>query len=102
LARKFEVFGFDIDPNRIGELRENYDRTREIDEGTLAAFALKLTHSPHDCAVAGVYIVTVPTPVDEQNRPDLSAVMAATRILAEWIDAKTRPTIIYESTVYPG
>ena len=69
LARKFEVIGFDIDPNRIGELRENYDRTREIDEEALAGSTLQLTHSPHDCAGAGVYIVTVPTPVDEQTGP---------------------------------
>src|SRR4029079_1517766 len=49
-----------------------------------------------------VYVVTVPTPVDKQNQPDLSAVLAATRIVAKAIDGATRPTIVYESTVYPG
>jgi len=102
LARKFEVLGFDIDPNRIGELRENFDRTREVEEADLATSKLKLTASPEDCAGADVYIVTVPTPVDKQNRPDLSAVLAATRIVAKALDAAIRPTIVYESTVYPG
>jgi UDP-N-acetyl-D-galactosamine dehydrogenase len=102
LARNFEVFGFDIDPNRIGELRENHDRTREIGAEELATSTLKLTNSSNDCAGADVYIVTVPTPVDEQNRPDLSAVLAATRIVAGLLDASKRSTVVYESTVYPG
>ena len=102
LARKFEVVGFDIEPNRIGELRENFDRTREIEAADLASSAIKLTSTPDECAGADVYIVTVPTPVDKQNRPDLSAVLAATRVVAQAIDADRRPTIVYESTVYPG
>lgn len=102
LARKFEVVGFDIDPNRIGELLENFDRTREIEEADIASSTIKLTSTPDECVGADVYIVTVPTPVDKQNRPDLSAVMAATRIVAKAIDSERRPTIVYESTVYPG
>ncbi|WP_317617550.1 nucleotide sugar dehydrogenase [Sphingomonas daechungensis] len=102
LARKFEVIGFDIDANRIGELRQNYDRTREVDEETLKSSTLKLSSDRSHCSGADVFIVTVPTPVDEQNRPDLSALIAATRIVAESIDGTKRPTIIYESTVYPG
>ena len=102
LARKFEVIGFDIDPNRIGELRENFDRTGEVDAGALAETTLELTHSKDHCAAADVYIVTVPTPVDAQNRPDLAAVLAATRIVAQAIDPARRPTVVFESTVYPG
>jgi UDP-N-acetyl-D-galactosamine dehydrogenase len=102
LARRFETVGFDIDPNRIGELRENFDRTREVEEADLAASRLKLTSSADVCGGADVYIVSVPTPVDEQNRPDLSAVVAATMIVAEAIDPAVRPTVVYESTVYPG
>ena len=102
LARKFDVLGFDIDPNRIGELRENFDRTREVDEADLSASRIKLVSTPDDCAGAHVYIVTVPTPVDKQNQPDLSAVLAATRIVANAIEGANRPTIVYESTVYPG
>jgi UDP-N-acetyl-D-galactosamine dehydrogenase len=102
LARKFEVIGFDIDAERIAELREGRDSTREIDSQELTESALRLTDEPEDCAGADVYIVTVPTPVDEVNRPDLSAVMAATRAVSGLIDPERRPTIVYESTVYPG
>ena len=102
LARKFDTTGFDVDQDRIGELGKGHDRTREIDEAALRASPMKLTAEAQDCAGADVYIVTVPTPVDAANRPDLSAVIAATRMIAGVIDPKRRPTIVYESTVYPG
>jgi UDP-N-acetyl-D-galactosamine dehydrogenase len=102
LARKFDTTGFDIDQTRIAELRDGRDRTHEVDEAELRASSLKLTGKADECAGADVYIVTVPTPVDEANRPDLSSIMAATRTVAALIDPKLRPTIVYESTVYPG
>jgi UDP-N-acetyl-D-galactosamine dehydrogenase len=102
LARQFEVVGFDLDPQRIAELHAGHDRTREVEVEELAQSSLKLTDDAPECAGADVYIITVPTPVDEANRPDLSAVMAATRTVAGLIDARLRPTIVYESTVYPG
>lgn len=102
LARQFEVIGFDIDTGRIAELREGRDRTREVEEGELRQMALKLTDQADECSGADVYIVTVPTPVDAANRPDLTAVLAATRMVAGAIEPARRPTIVYESTVYPG
>jgi UDP-N-acetyl-D-galactosamine dehydrogenase len=102
LARKFETVGFDIDESRIADLLDGNDRTREVEEGELRETRLKLTADPQHCRDADVYIVTVPTPVDQSNRPDLSAVTAATRMLAGLLDAGRRPTIVYESTVYPG
>src|SRR4051812_41266633 len=102
LARHLETIGFDIDEGRVGELRDGHDRTREVDPQELAESSLVLTAEPRACAGADLYIVTVPTPVDEANRPDLSAVLAATRMLAGLIDPAKRPTIVYESTVYPG
>ena len=102
LARQFETIGFDIDEQRVGELRQGEDRTHEVDPDTLRASALKLTADASECASADVYIVTVPTPVDEANRPDLGAVMSATRMLAGLIEPERRPTVVYESTVYPG
>jgi UDP-N-acetyl-D-galactosamine dehydrogenase len=102
LARRFEVVGFDLDPQRIAELSDGHDRTREVEPEDLAKSSLKLTHEAQDCAGADVYIVTVPTPVDQANRPDLSAVIAATRTVAGLVDPERRPTIVYESTVYPG
>jgi len=102
LARQFETIGFDIDEQRVGELRQGEDRTHEVDADALRASALKLTADASECASADVYIVTVPTPVDEANRPDLGAVMSATRMLAGLIEPERRPTVVYESTVYPG
>jgi UDP-N-acetyl-D-galactosamine dehydrogenase len=102
LARKFDVMGFDIDAERLAELREGRDRTREIEADALRKSSLKLTSQPEDCAGASVYIVTVPTPVDKSNSPDLSAVLAATRTIASVMDPVQRPTIVYESTVYSG
>ena len=102
LARRFEVLGFDTDRQRVAELERGHDRTREIGEDELRQSRLTLAHEPQQCAGADVYIVTVPTPVDHGNRPDLSAVLTATRMIAAVLDAAKRPTIIYESTVYPG
>ena len=102
LARRFDVVGFDIDAGRIAELRQGHDRTHEVDETALRDTALSLTSAAPDCAAADVYIVTVPTPVDAANRPDLTAVLAATRMIAGLVDSARRPTIVYESTVYPG
>jgi UDP-N-acetyl-D-galactosamine dehydrogenase len=102
LARKFDTIGFDIDEGRIAELRGGEDRTREIASDELRQSPLKLTANGGDSRGADVYIVTVPTPVDQSNRPDLGAVMAATRTVAGLIDPAVKPTVVYESTVYPG
>ena len=102
LARNFDDVGFVIDPNRIGEMRGGFDRTREVETEDLEASSIVLASSPDECAGAAVYIVTVPTPVDKQNRPDLSALLSATRIVAGALDASVRPTVVFESTVYPG
>jgi UDP-N-acetyl-D-galactosamine dehydrogenase len=102
LARKFEVTGFDIDAGRVAELRGGRDRTREVERDELRKSSLRVTDLAEECAGADVYIVTVPTPVDASKAPDLSAVLAATRMIADLIDPQRRPTIIFESTVYPG
>jgi len=102
LAKTTECWGLDIDTRRIAELREGHDRTGELDTGALAASTLQLTSDPAACPPADFYIVTVPTPVDAANQPDLSIVMAATRTVAGMIDAARAPIVVYESTVYPG
>src|SRR3954469_12269163 len=102
LARKFDVTGFDIDGERIAELRAGRDRTREVEEDELRQSRLKVGDEAEPCAGADVYIITVPTPVDGANRPDLTAVLAATRMVAGLIEPGRRPTIVFESTVYPG
>ena len=102
LAPRFETIGFDIDEGRVAELRSGSDRTREVDEDDLRTSSIRLTADSEDCRAADIYIVTVPTPVDQSNRPDLSAVLAATRMIAGLIEPTRRPTVVYESTVYPG
>ncbi len=102
LARHFEVWGIDIDAGRIAELTDGHDRTGEIDPATLRNSSIRYTSEPTACPAAAAYIVTVPTPIDADKRPDLGAVMGATRMVATMIDPTERPTIIYESTVYPG
>ena len=97
-----DVVGFDIDAKRIDELANGHDRTMEVEADALAASAMRFTAEDADCRGADIIIVTVPTPVDADNRPDLGALLSASRRLAGWIDAARRPTIIYESTVYPG
>ena len=102
LSRSFDTWGVDIDEGRVAELRGRHDRTREIDAETLAASTLRLTHRPEECPPAHVYIVTVPTPVDDAKRPDLRMVEAASRTVATMLDGELTPLVIYESTVYPG
>ena len=102
LARHFPVTGFDVDESRIAELRDGKDRTGEVDESVFEASSLKLAASSDDIRSADIYIVTVPTPVDVDNRPDLAALLSATGMIARAIDPAKRPTIVYESTVYPG
>ena len=100
LARHFAVTGFDIDATRIAELRAGTDRTREIDTGVLAASTLAIADRKAALAGHDVYIVTVPTPVDADNRPDLSAVLAASKTVGGALAPGA--LVIYESTVYPG
>ncbi|HET9640840.1 MAG TPA: nucleotide sugar dehydrogenase [Allosphingosinicella sp.] len=102
LARSFAVVGLDIDEKRIEELRLGVDRTREVESEALAASPLRLTSRPADAAGADIYVVTVPTPVDSDNKPDLGPVVSATRSLATLLDPARKPIIVYESTVYPG
>jgi UDP-N-acetyl-D-galactosamine dehydrogenase len=102
LAKSFEVIGLDIDESRVAELKQGRDRTREVEAEALEASSLTLTASGTDAAGADLYIVTVPTPVDEKCQPDLGPVVGATRALAGLLDAARKPVIVYESTVYPG
>ncbi|RSU61958.1 nucleotide sugar dehydrogenase [Sphingomonas koreensis] len=102
LARHFPTCGFDIAQVRIAELREGHDRTNEIEPERLKASSLVYADTAASCPGGDVYIVTVPTPVDDRNVPDLRPVLSATRTVAGMIDPARKPIIVYESTVYPG
>ncbi|MCA1750122.1 MAG: NAD-binding protein, partial [Sphingomonadales bacterium] len=102
LARHYRVTGFDNDPERIAELRRGEDRTGEIAREELEASSVALTVEAEQGRDADIYIVTVPTPVDAENDPDLSLLIAASRSVAGLIEADKKPVIVFESTVYPG
>ncbi len=102
LAKQFETWGVDVNTARIAELEANHDRTGEIDAERMAASSLRLTADPAACPPADFYIVTVPTPIDDANRPDLSLVVKASKTVATMLDASRKPIIVFESTVYPG
>ena len=102
LAEHFDTLGFDIDSSRIEELGQGRDRTNEVDPDRLARSALRLTGGSDEAAGADLYIVTVPTPVDGANRPDLTPLLGATELVAGLLGSDRPATIVYESTVYPG
>jgi len=101
LGRIYPTLGFDIDPERVAELRAGCDRTREVAPEALArAEQLEVTDRTAALADCNVYIVTVPTPIDEHRRPDLTPLLAASRTVGEVLSPGD--VVIYESTVYPG
>ena len=100
-SRVFEVVGFDVGTVRIAELRAGQDRTLEVSASELAgADRLSFTDQAAELAGCNVFIVAVPTPIDAYKRPDLSALMAASRTVGAAI--RQGGVVIYESTVYPG
>lgn len=101
LARHQDVTGFDIDRARVAELRAGTDRTGEVTSAVLADLdRLTVTDDPADLAGCTLFVVTVPTPVDQDNKPDLSALRAACAVIAPHL--KSGGLVVFESTVYPG
>ncbi|PUA99495.1 nucleotide sugar dehydrogenase [Acidovorax sp. Root70] len=95
------VIGYDILPQRIHELQSGHDRTRETSvEQLQAARLLQYSANPADLHDCNVFIVTVPTPVDSANRPDLSLLIKASQTVGGAMSKNV--LVIYESTVYPG
>ena len=108
-AKKFHVVGFDIDINRIKELKSGSDKTLEVDDDSLKSVliddiykdkGLFVSSKPEDIAESNVYIITVPTPTDELNKPIFTPLIKASETVGKVI--KKDDIVIYESTVYPG
>ena len=102
-SEKYKVIGFDIAQWRIDELKNGHDRTLELsDEQVKAAIAngMEFTNVLDDIAECNIYIVTVPTPIDEHKRPDLTPLLKASESIGKVL--KKGDIVIYESTVYPG
>ncbi len=101
LGRRMLVVGYDINKVRVDELRNGSDRTLEVSDDELrSSDHLSFTTDANDLTEANVYIVTTPTPIDEYKKPDLSAVLGATRSIAPTL--RRGDVVVYESTVYPG
>lgn len=100
-GRKRSVVGFDTNLERINELKSGYDSTLEVTRDNLeAASRLHFTNSIAELRDCNFYIITVPTPVDEHKRPDLSHLIKASETVGALL--KNGDIVIYESTVYPG
>jgi UDP-N-acetyl-D-galactosamine dehydrogenase len=99
-ARKFDCVGFDINLTRINELKSGRDATNESTESDLDSVSLSFTSNSTDIQDCNVYIVTVPTPIDAQKRPDLSPLRRASSTVGPLLSAGD--VVVFESTVYPG
>src|SRR5215213_3457113 len=101
IARKFPgTVGFDINPRRVEALQRGADHTGEVPTGDLRGTRLKTTSSPADLAGTTFFVISVPTPIDRNNRPDMDPLITASEIVAKLL--KPGAVIVYESTVYPG
>ena len=100
-GKHYDTLGYDIDPGRIAALRDSSDHNREVSrEELVASTHLRLSASIDDLRGRNVYVVTVPTPVDEHKRPDFSPLIDASRSIGSVL--ARGDVVIYESTVYPG
>ena len=100
-GKHFPTVGLDIHEQRIMELKEGIDRSLEVDSEELAsATGLSYTANPDDLVDCNIYIVTVPTPIDDHKRPDLTPLVKASETVGRIL--RKDDIVIYESTVYPG
>jgi len=100
-GKLFKVVGFDIDKDRLSELKQGNDKTAELGtDQLLAASGLSFSSDIRSISDCNVYIVTVPTPIDSSNRPDLTPLLSAAKSVGNVLSAND--IVIFESTVYPG
>jgi len=100
-GKKYQVTGFDIDSDRIQSLREGLDATLEVSSKEIqASKSLSFSYDPDDLKACNIYIVTVPTPIDEYRRPLLKPLISASEAIGRVLEQGN--IVIYESTVYPG
>jgi UDP-N-acetyl-D-galactosamine dehydrogenase len=99
-ARKHDVIGFDINRHRVDELRSGRDLTHEVESEELASVDLAITNDPTELAGRDMFIVTVPTPIDDANRPDFGALLGACATIGPVLTPGS--IVVFESTVYPG
>ena len=100
-GKKYTTYGFDVNTERVGELKKGLDKTKEVTPEQLSnATKLKFSDSLDEIKFCNIFILTVPTPIDEFKSPDLSPLKKATEMVAGIL--KPNDIVIYESTVFPG
>ena len=100
-SKIFNVIGFDINGERVAELKKGYDRTLEIDEESiLQSKNLTISNDESFLDNANIYIITVPTPIDKNKNPDLYPLISSSKTVGKYL--KKNNIVIYESTVFPG
>jgi UDP-N-acetyl-D-galactosamine dehydrogenase len=99
-SEKYRVIGYDLDEKRVDSLQKGKDLTLQVSEGDLNQSKLVLTSDYNDLTDCAIYIITVPTPVDEQKKPDISSLLKASETVGHMLNEGD--VVIYESTVYPG
>ena len=98
----YKIVGFDINKSRVLELQQGFDRTLEIDVAQLKEIKehIVYTSASDDLIDCSIFIITVPTPIDKNNRPDLTPLINSSQLIGSVL--KKDDIVIYESTVYPG
>lgn len=108
-GKKYLVTGYDINKNRVIELKRGIDKTNEVDSNVLKSVqeskrlqksGLKISSELNEIQNCNIFIITVPTPIDHFKKPDLTPLLSATKLVASVL--KKGDIVIYESTVYPG
>jgi len=100
-GKKYKVTAFDINQKRVDSLRKGLDITGQASRSNFKSSKLtSFTTNPEDLSSCNIYIITVPTPIDQMNNPDLTALKEASKMVAKCL--KKKDIVIYESTVYPG
>ncbi|WP_276359603.1 nucleotide sugar dehydrogenase [Daejeonella sp. H1SJ63] len=99
-SEKYNVFGYDSDIDRINSLLLGIDKTLQTSEDELIKSNLVISADPEELRACTIYIITVPTPIDQNKKPDLSPLLSASEVVGKLL--KDGDIVIYESTVYPG
>ena len=99
-SKKYQTYGFDKNKDRIKELKSGIDNTLEVSDSELSKAKIRFSTELEDISHCNIYIITVPTPVDNYNNPDMSSLASASGAISKVM--KKNDLVIYESTVYPG
>lgn len=100
-GKKYDTVGYDLNSERIAQLERGFDQTKEVDQEQLTqSNFLRFSADSNDLADCNIYIITVPTPIDHFNKPDLSYLLSASKAVGKLL--KPGDIVVYESTVYPG